>query len=292
VHLPVEGLFALALGALREVPLPLERKLEIAYHAMLRHELFHFETDCMAANWELSLGKSVYWRVLDAQQEIEGYREGYKNLEEGLANAYMLRGFRHADRLLRNARGTYRALKTFCELQPAGYCDGPRYAKSRATYIDGCRELSVSFQHAAVLYENAWPVPENALDTLIFYPRPFQINWRRCAILVHDRGGILQELGIGLAFFEAISGIFESPSFLKALNKLDRRIAAVWRKRKGDLARSVSLNSLQLQRWKLGGPGCYSVRVNSNYRAHLRHDPIKGSWTAEDIGDHKSMGHG
>ena len=28
----------------------LDLKLKIAFHAILRHELFHFEADCMAAN--------------------------------------------------------------------------------------------------------------------------------------------------------------------------------------------------------------------------------------------------
>jgi hypothetical protein len=39
----------------------LERRLEIAFHAILRHELFHFATDCMAANWELATNMPVYW---------------------------------------------------------------------------------------------------------------------------------------------------------------------------------------------------------------------------------------
>jgi len=292
VHLPIEGLFALALRAWRGVTLPFERKLEIACRAILKHELFHFEADCMAANWELSLGKPVYWRVLDIQRELEGGIEHYRNLEEGLANAYMLRAFRHPTKTLRSARGVYHALKTFCEGQPAGYCDGPRYAKSRAAYVEGCRQLSANFQYAAVLYESAWQVSDGALDTLIFYPKPFQIDWRRCPILVHDQGGILRKLGIGLACFEAISRISESSSFLKALSRCDRRIQTMWYRRKADLARSVSLNSLGFQRWKPGGEGCYAVRIDSNYRAHLRHDRVNGSWIAEEIGDHGRTGHG
>ena len=66
----------------------------------------------------------------------------------------------------------------------------------------------------------------------------------------------------------------------------------LWERRKADLARSVSLSSLGFQRWKPGGADCYSVRVDGNYRAHLRRDSANGSWIAEAIGDHKSMGHG
>ena len=288
IYIPIEGLFALALGALAEVALPFERKLEIAYQAILRHELFHFETDCMAANWELSLGIPVYRWVKEVCREGPGHRD----LEEALANAYMLRAFRHPNSALRDERGAYQALKAFCERQPPGYCDGPRYARSRSAYIDGCRNLSINFQHGAALYGGDWQVPANALDTLIFYPNPFRINWRRCPILVHDQDRILQALGISLNFFEAISAIIESPSFLKALGRIGGQIEALWQHRKAELARSTGLKSLAFQRWRPGGQHCYSVRVDGNYRAHLRHDPNKGLWLAERIGDHKSMGHG
>jgi hypothetical protein len=204
----------------------------------------------------------------------------------------MLRGFRHPNSSLRDSRSAYHALKPFCQRQPAGYRDGPRYARSRSAYIGGCRKLSVKFQHGAALHVDHWRVPAGALDALLFYPHPFRIDWRRCPILVHDRLGILQTLNIRISFFEAISGIVESPSFLKALSKVDRSIESTWQRRKADLARSTRLQSLAFQRWRPGGQHCYSVRVGGNYRAHLRHHPAKGLWVAEDIGDHKSMGHG
>lgn len=159
VYLPIEGIAELALGALGHLELPLERKLEIAFHAILRHELFHFEADCMTANLELSTGKEVYWWVAEAHRDLPGY----KDLEEALANAHMLRGFRHPARSLRDTQGA---------------------------------------------------------------------------------------------------------------------------------SRSVGLDSLGVQRSKPGGPGCYSIRIDGNYRAHLRRDPESGSWIAESIGDHRSMGHG
>lgn len=56
VHIPMEGVATLVLGALLGCDMPLERKFEVAFQAILRHELFHFEADCMAANWELATG--------------------------------------------------------------------------------------------------------------------------------------------------------------------------------------------------------------------------------------------
>lgn len=283
IYIPVERFFAFALQVFAGVAAPLERKLEISFHAILRHELFHFAADCMAANWELSTGKSVYWWA-----KAEG---DHTELEEALANAYMLRGFRYPNGILKSGRGCYHALKAFCALQPAGYRDGPRYARSRLTYVNGCKHLSAVFQHASAIYEgDDWEASVEVLDTSIFYPSITSIDWRRCPILVHDNLGILDALGINL--FETINGIIESKSFLKSLSKLGDQVEAMWWRRKADLERSVALSGLRFQPWRAGGPNCYSIRVNSNYRAHLRQDIAGRLWIAEAIGDHKMMGHG
>ena len=286
VYLPIEGIATLAVGALGPLALPLERRLEIAFHAILRHELFHFEADCMAANWELAIGRDMYWWAADACRELPGY----KDLEEALANAYMLRGLRHPGRGLRDSKGSYDALRAFCALQPPGYRDGPRYASSRQYYIDGCRTLSANFEQAGYKTIDDWEIPRDALDTLIFYPDPFQIDWHRCPILVHDRLGVLDALGIGIDFFERIEVIIETESFRKSLSRL--RMEDMWNRTKSKAARNLGLNGLGFQQWPPGGPDCYSINLDSNYRAHLRHDRATASWTAISIGDHKSMGHG
>lgn len=218
--------------------------------------------------------------------------KGTDAFEEALANAYMLRGLRHPGGALRDSKGSYEALRVFCALQPPGYRDGPRYAKSRRDYDDGCRVLSANFERAPPKTIDDWEIPRAAFDTRIFYPNPIQIDWRRCPVLVYDRLGILKTLGIGVDFFETITGVVESESFLRELSKLGQRMMRLWERRKADLARSVSLNSLGFERWAPGGVDCYSVRLDGNYRAHLRVERSKGSWIAEAIGDHKSMGHG
>lgn len=90
IYVPIEGIVELALSALGGLELTLERRLEIAFHSILRHELFHFEADCMAPNWELATRASVYWWAADEFRDTPGY----KDLEEALANACMLRGLR------------------------------------------------------------------------------------------------------------------------------------------------------------------------------------------------------
>jgi hypothetical protein len=230
IYIPAERLLAFACHVFSALPLSPERKLEAAFHAILRHELFHFEADCMAANWELSIGQAVWWPGRNEPQRHD--------LEEGLANASMLRGFRYPEGTLRGTVGCYRTLSDACKRQPAGYRDGPRYAKSRAAYVSHCRDLSF------VMAREPQEVDPSALDTLIFYPNPFRIDWRRCPILIHDRLGLLQTLRVAVSFFETITGIVESQSFLRSLAKLGALINAKWHRCKGDLARSVNLNRL------------------------------------------------
>jgi hypothetical protein len=280
VHIPAEGVATLALGALDNLGLSIKRKLEITFHAVLRHELFHFAVDCMVANWELTLGIPVYWTGKTRLRNAAGYIE----LEEALANAYMLRGLRYPVRILADSRGALQAMIDFCVRQPSGYSEGPLLAISRNSYATGCRKLSASFQDARVL--------PDGLDTLIFYPDIIRIDWRRCPIIVHDRLGLLESLGIGISLFDAIPTIVESPTFVRGLRKLDTRIQRKWQRRKDDLARCVQLKGNGFQQWERGGSDCYSVNVDGNYRVHLRRDRESDTWIAESIGDHKSMGHG
>ncbi|MBB2769111.1 UNVERIFIED_ORG: plasmid maintenance system killer protein [Mycolicibacterium obuense] len=127
---------------------------------------------------------------------------------------------------------------------------------------------------------------------MIFYPNPVRIDWTRCPIILDDPVDLLQRLGIGVSLFRAVEDVLETPKFRSALSKLDSQLQKLWSTRKADLARSTALKSLDFKPWKKAGPDIYSVRVNGNYRAHLRHDRDERVWFAEAIGDHKAMGHG
>jgi hypothetical protein len=202
-----------------------------------------------------------------------------------LANAYMIRGIRHPIRILADSRGALQAVIAFCLSQPSGYRDGPHFARSRTSYVAGCRDLSARFQETS-------RTPPDALDTFIFYPDVIRIDWRRCPIIVHDRLGLLNSLGIGISLFEAIPTIIETPAFMKALTKLDTRI-----ERSGFAERSIlrvlcSSGATGSKNGSPGGSDSYSVNVDGNYRVHLRRDRESDSWIAESIGVHKSMGHG
>ncbi len=181
IYIPIKGILVMARDALAGLPVSMERRIELAFHAIFRHELFHFATDCMAANWELVSGREVYWKAKTAYRNAAGYVE----LEEALANAYMLRGFRWpGGGVLRKSGGGYAALVDYCKRQPAGYDLAPQYAKNRSGYVGGCQELSAQFQHASVV-DPEWAVPPG-LDSSQLYPGITRIAWNRCPIL-HPR---------------------------------------------------------------------------------------------------------
>jgi mRNA-degrading endonuclease RelE of RelBE toxin-antitoxin system len=204
-----------------------------------------------------------------------------------MANAYMLRGFQHPRRLLANSGGASPALRMYTKRQPVGYKDAHLYAKSRAAYVGGCRDLSTQIQHAAGQGRLVPP----ALDTFLLYADPFRVDWTRCPIVISDRFDLRRQLGISIEFFTCLTEITETPKFQKSLDKLDRSVQRMWLDQKRKLAATVSLNSLGFQQWKKGGPDCYSVHVGS-YRAHLRLDRDHSTWSALDIGTHLAMGHG
>lgn len=151
-----------------------------------------------------------------------------------------------------------------------------------------CRELSSDHHRASAA---AWRAP-NALDALIFYPDLVRIDWTRCPIIIHDDPGLLDLLGISISAFRTVTRVAETPGFVRSLRKLDKRLQKQWQIRKADLARSTALKSLDFKRWEPGGRGCFSVRVDSNFRAHLRYDSSDMTWAAESIDNHKAMGHG
>lgn len=283
VHIPLEGALLLAAQAFSHLPVPAERQIDLAFHAILRHELFHFAADCMAANWELTTNADIYWKAKEKHRNAQGYVE----LEEALANAYMLRGFQHPRRLLANSGGASPALRSYTKRQPAGYKDAYLYAKSRAEYVAGCRDLSTQVQHSA---EPGTPVP-SALDTLLLYADPFRIDWTRCPIVISDRLDLRGLLGINVEYFTSIPYVAETPKFEKSLKKLGGSVKTKWEYQKDKLAQSTYLDSLGFQQWKKGGPDCYSVHVGS-HRAHLQLDRDQSTWSALDIGTHLAMGHG
>ena len=293
IYLDVSRVAVLAKNHLTGTGLGLAERLEIALEAVLQHELFHFAVDCMAANFELASGSACYWDVKERFRNKAGYFE----LEEQQANAFMLRSIQViGNKPLR--RKIIADLETFCAKQPEGYSVGPYYARSRSLFLEECRWLASHFWVANPDYDKT--ISQSglqssyaaALDTLLFYPSVVRIDRRHCPIFILDEAGLLSKLGVNLDYFGAITNIIETKTFRKALQKLDQRVVTLWERRKSALGSDASLQSLDVKRWRPGGDGCFSVRVDGNYRVHLMRDRLADTWTAIKIGNHKEMGHG
>lgn len=177
IHIPVEGLLWMTVRVFDNLPLPVDRKIELAFHTVLRHELFHFSTDCMIANWELASGHQVYWASRRSKNA-----DGYLPFEEGVANAYMLRGFKYPSRRLAKAPGVLAALSDFCRRQPFGYDLGPDYAKTKAEFLRRCADNAHDYHRVSAA---PWHAPD-AFDAIVMYPDVIRIDWTRCPIILQN----------------------------------------------------------------------------------------------------------
>jgi len=85
--------------------------------------------------------------------------------------------------------------------------------------------------------------------------------------------------------------VSEDKDVKKLLSSRYRNLRVKWERTKKNLLENRLLRGLNFKPWPDGGGHAYSVRVDDNFRAHLRHRG-SGVWEAYDIGPHKIMGHG
>jgi hypothetical protein len=88
-----------------------------------------------------------------------------------------------------------------------------------------------------------------------------------------------------------VRSIVDSVDVQKLLNKTYKNLNSVWSKTKERLIESRHLPGLQFKRWEKDG--LWSVRINDNFRAHLKPLNLQsGQWETIELGPHKKMGHG
>jgi hypothetical protein len=287
IYISSAGCIKLALQAFKKPILndPVEDfklKIDLAFNAIRRHEAFHFGFECAIANWEFVFEKPIYNR----SQKILKSELGYSRQEEGLANAYMLRGFRWPPNRSRGDK-VYKELFDWVKRSPEGYKDGILSVNSFFYWED------VRY-HAVDSIEKG--LEKNFSSEHIFPPNLFfqdanKINDSRCPIIVVDEHNIFSLFGITVKFIANLESIERSKYFQKCLNRLDRRVAAGWEKVESSLRYSTRIRGLDFKPWPARGKGWFSVRIDRSTRAHLRQDDQSGIWIAEEIGSHDEMGH-
>lgn len=253
------------------------RKWQIGYDFLLQHELFHFAADYMCAQWEILL-QAPCWSALTNYRKREGI--DYLEIEEKLANAYMLRQLNK--RWTLSAR---RLILTAIEGSPPGYRDGVTCVDEQ-TFKSNLAELTKVYIGLHAI-EKEINLLTTGVDITAFYTLAERLDASQCPItIIHneDRFGIPQ---IGTNFILKIPTIVESESFQKTFRKLDLSLQKRWKKKKQQLAETIPRHP-EFEKFA----DVFSLRLNDNYRVHLRPSNDMAVWEAIAVGTHKEMGHG
>lgn len=253
------------------------RKWQLGYDLLLQHEMFHFATDYMCAQWEILL-QAPCWSALTDYRKREGI--GYLEIEEKLANAYMLRQLNK--QLTPSGR---RLIRTAVECSPPGYKDGAACVDD-LSFKSNLAELTKVYVAIHAL-EKDINLLASGVDITAFYSLADNLDANQCPItIIHneDRFGIPQ---IGTNFILKIPTIVETEAFQKACKKLDKSLRQRWEKKKRLLAETIPRHP-EFEKFA----DLFSLRLNDNYRVHLRPSNDMTVWEAIAVGTHKEMGHG
>jgi hypothetical protein len=285
IYIPVSGIGYLIRECFANLPVSMETKANLAFHAILNHELFHFAADYAIAQAEV-LHQEPWW--MPAKVAFSASTPSFCVIEEKLANAYMLQAFRTMKPALR-VRGKQESLRAFTQIQPAGYRDGWR------VNTEGWTPNLVKLAGAYGLHSAKGGAHKGLWGGFSGYDWPAQfpirpcIDWRYCPIHIVQDGRRLGIPDTYLNFFSHLGVIEETEDFLRKLAQLATPIQNAWSRTKTKLHESITRGA-DFKKWPKCGENVWSVRVNDGYRAHLERDS-NGVWRALAIGNHKEMGH-
>ena len=236
----------------------------------------------MASQWELSIGAACYW---PARTNLLDRSLGFIEVEEKLANAYMLRGFRHQTDATR-CPGALNLLRQYTNLQPSGYKHGQFFLDRPRFY-----ELMSDVAHDYVLSISAaqYRPRSRGLDFLSNYPDTF--DTRYCPVILVSDGEARLLNSLAIRFIPRIEEVTETPPFQKMLASMSQDVKRAWPQTKKKLARTTELKGLDFKPWGVDN-NSFSVRVTGSVRAHLKLDRSGPKWAAYEIGQHKALGHG
>ena len=281
VFIPVSSLSYLEQGVFAGLTLDRQAKWNLAFQLLLLHELMHFAVDYACAQWELLL-QTPCWAAL--QHRMKAEQVAYLAAEEQLANAYMLRRCRSfLPRLAADA------LMRFVARQPRGYRDGPR-AAGQATFVRVFADVVKSYAGVHAV-ERGLAICADSYDLGRHLPAPLEIESGDCPVhVIHDEGIVgLPEPALQL--ITRIPSVTETDGFRHQFARLGGPLQRRWERLKAVLRDGIP-RSARFTKMKTAGENVYSLRLNDNFRVHVR--LVKGSqdWEAFGVGSHAAMGHG
>jgi hypothetical protein len=244
--------------------------LRLAYEFLREHERFHFKFDLYTLSVEAKIGRALYEPLKRAFRHHRIYQ-----IEEALANRDAWEWAK------RGQVGLGEFAYDFMKLQPGAYArfDERKFelaSELAANLID--LNLSTTARRDD---EALWvgKVPDELLRRSLcpeYFVRPSALTaWINPAWKMPE-----------------VRNVTEAKSFSNSLTSKYASLKDRWDDTKRKLITNPALPSLDFKRWDKS-TGHWSVRINDNFRAHLR--PISkesGTWQADEFGTHKAMGHG
>src|SRR6185437_11715522 len=242
--------------------------LRLAYEFLRQHERFHLKFDLYALSVEAKMGCALYDPLKRAFRHHRIHQ-----VEEALAN-------RDAWEWAKQGRiGLSEFAFDFMKLQPGAYARFDERKFELAGEL-AANLLNMNLSRTARREDQAlWVgnVPDELLRRSLcpeYFVRPSLLtawinpSWK----------------------LPAVSEVIEAPSFYGQLASKYISLKGRWEDTKKKLIANPALPGLQFKPWDKK-TGHWSVRIDLNFRAHLR--PISsGIWQADEFGPHKAMGHG
>ena len=241
----------------------------LAHGFLYAHEFFHYQADIQTLMFESVLGKSLYIPLRNA---LLGRRVHF--VEEALANKSAYTWAR------KPSVGLQDFAFDFMSLQPGSYA---RFTENRldlngewlANTIDrlppGCTPRS----NIAPWMDT---VPKELLRQSLC-PQ-YVVDARRLKDWIHPAW-----------VPPSVKQITENDAVKKLISGKYKSLAKKWAVTKERLLEDRLRRGLNFKQWKPDGKTAYSVRIDREYRAHLRHEG-NGTWEAYILGNHKELGHG
>jgi len=204
----------------------------------------------------------------------------YIELEESLANAYMLRCVS-----VRWNKPTLKAVEKFTSRQPSGYNNASGYVE-KERFDTGLAELAKTYVgiHAA---ERGLNVFSPCFDYASVFPVYPSIPGSRCPVHIIKDLARWNLPEISVRFLKCILEIVETDVFRKLFSQMPQHVQKRWRRKSEELKLRLPRHP-EFENFR----DHFSLRLGHNYRAHLR--PVAGQkhWEAFEIGSHTQMGHG
>ncbi|HEY7329761.1 MAG TPA: hypothetical protein VH592_19155 [Gemmataceae bacterium] len=290
VYIPLSSLALMDELYLSNLRIGRDRRLNLAWSALLFHEQMHFAVDYACAWFELVLRaptRREFMARFKGQLPFAGLTpsEAYLEIEEAAANAHMLRQL-----VRKESRQVMRTIEGFVARQPPGYKEGLR-ATSDASFAEATAETLRSY-FAIWAIEHRLDFGNPKTDWLRLLPLDDESAGSECPVYVIND---LDEIGMAagsLRLIQCISEIVETADFERQFRRQDAEVRSDWGRKKEEI--KIRLPSPprfeKLKDWK---PPTWSLRLRAGHRAHLRPpDPGMTAWRAVAIGNHKEMGHG